>query len=556
MLDRKIVVSAIIAYFLLALYAVYLKFFPTIISPEISNILFTGFLIVLLGILVIQPFLLKTTAEFYCVLPQYLFFAFISRAIPTLRFAFQPLEDPYYFFISTLNIADYGTLQPVLSMWYGLTQQQLTWPDLHLIGASLMNLTGVHSIELLRYILPAMGVIFFLGVFLLTKEITSNTSIALLAGLFASASDSVLFYQSEYHSQGAAFVYFVFLLVLIIRFFSVPSLLNGSLMIVYALIFSLSHHFSSVFFGVFSIFILITFWFFQRYLSCYFISDESKKIHFLLSPWVLIAFLMIFSHIFKYPSFLIVVSDMMKYQIEPMGVLLTYGSTIPFAVTILNSTKYILLALAIISILYIYKSKNQKEIFCCIFLIGIILSGIVGTFIAFIPVDRLIGFYIPFAALFAALTLYRFHNDWFSGWSIDAKKILILVVSLTILLAGPLNFFAPALIYHDTPRDPYYWHSNDFSGLSTFGIPGYWIEEFVPTPSLFTTNGNIYSSYTFMIPYFYGRLPENAVRKITGPLPSGGYVILDSYAIRENPADGRFLKKSMIYGTGGFNVFL
>jgi len=489
----------------------YFKFFPVIISPIISDLLILGLLIILLGILVIQPFQLKTTFELYCILPQYLLFAFIIRAIPVLRLPYQPLADPYYYFISTLNVTDYGTLQPILTWWYGLVQQQLTWPDLHLIGAFIMNITGNQSIEILRYVLPVMGVFFFLGVFLLTKEITNNINIALLAGLFASTSDSVLFYQSEYHPQGIAYLYFVFLFVLIIRYFSVPSLLNGSLMIVYALIYSISHHFSSILLGLMSIFFVLAFWIFQRYSSPYFKFNDSGKFDFFLHPWILIAILMITNHIFRYPEFLRVVSDAMRYQIKPTATLVSYGSTVPIQQTILNSTKYLLLALAIISIIYIYRSKNKKEFFSFVIFIGVFICGIIGTFIAFVPVDRLIGFYVPFAALFAALTLFRFRNIWFTGLGMKIKYLLILVVSIMILIAGPLNFFAPGLIFHDSPKNSYYWNSDDFSGYSTYGIPGYWINSYISKSSTFFASGSSNTDFNYMIPYFYGHLPENNI---------------------------------------------
>jgi len=551
-LNKNLVLFSIIAYFLLVLYAVYFRFFPIIISPEISNCLLIGLLILLLGILIIQPFQLKTSVEFYLILPQYLIFAFITRALPTLRFTYQPLSDPYYYFISTLNIADYGTLQPVLSWWYGLTQQQLTWPNLHLIGSSLMNLTGIHSIEILRYLLPAMGVIFFLGVFLLIKEITSNNTVAILAGLIASTSDSVLFYQSEYHPQGLALVYFIFLLALVIRYFSTPSMLNGFLMIVYALVFSLSHHFSSVFFGLLSVFILLSFWLYQHYFSRYFKFNNSKHFNFFLLPWIIIAFLMLFSHIFNYPAFLKVVHEMMRYQFEPTGALFTYGSTIPLQVTILNSTKYLLLALAIISILYIYKSKNKKEFFCFIIFIGILISGVIGTFIAFIPVDRLIGFYIPFAALFAALTLYRFHNDWLTNWNVKVKKLLILFISLIILLAGPLNFFAPGLIFHDTPEDSYYWHSNDFSGFSSYGVPGEWIKGHISQKTSFYSHNN-----TVMIPYFYGQIPATVKSSDEKPAAGTDYLIYNIELMKQkNPqkSGSGIVAANQVYTIGKYGI--
>jgi hypothetical protein len=212
--------------------------------------------------------------------------------------------------------------------------------------------------------------------------------------------------------------------------------------------------------------------------------------------------LMLFLHIFKYPAFLKLVSNAIINEIKPPGTLITYGPDIPLEVTILNSTKYLLLILAIISIIFIYITKNKKEFFCFLIMSGILISGAIGTFVAFIPVDRLIGFYIPFTALFAALTLYRFYNNWLPKWNLKLKKLLILTVSLIILIAGPLNFFAPALIFHDSPKNPYYWHSNELSGLSVFGIPGNWIKKYIPERSSFSSYND-----TFMIPYFYGQIP-------------------------------------------------
>jgi len=501
-LNKNIIYYSIFAYFLLIICAIYFKFFPILISSNISNFFILLLFVILIGILIVQSFELKSNIELFFVLPQYLIFTFLIRAIPTLRLNYQPLSDPYYYFITTLNIADYGTLEPILSWWYGLTNQQLSWPALHIIGSTMMNLTNIHSIELLRYILPAIGVLFFIGVFLFTKIITNNINIAILAGLFASTSDSVLFYQSEYHPQGMAFVFFIFLFVLIIRYFSSPSLLNGSLMIMYAIIFSISHHFSSIFFFLLSIFILLTFLVFQIYFSRSFKFNSAIHFNFFFLPWIIFAMLMLFLHIFKYPAFLKLVSNAIINEIKPPGTLITYGPDIPLEVTILNSTKYLLLILAIISIIFIYITKNKKEFFCFLIMSGILISGAIGTFVAFIPVDRLIGFYIPFTALFAALTLYRFYNNWLPKWNLKLKKLLILTVSLIILIAGPLNFFAPALIFHDSPKNPYYWHSNELSGLSVFGIPGNWIKKYIPERSSFSSYND-----TFMIPYFYGQIP-------------------------------------------------
>jgi len=502
-LNRQLVLYSIVAYILLSFYAAYFKFFPTIVSSGFSNFLIIAVLTVLLGILVLEPFQLKTTNELYLVLPHYILFAFITRVLPTLRFTYQPLSDPYHYSICTLNIVDYGTLDPVLSWWYGQVQQQLTWPNLHLVGSFLMDLTGIHSIEFLRYVAPMGGTLFFLGVFLLAKEVTGNIKIALLAGLFAATGDSVIFYQSEYHPQGLAFVYFVFMIALLVRYFSRPTPMNGFLAIMCTIVFSLSHHFSSIFIGLLSAFIIFYIVFFDKKLSERFAFKNSRPLQKLLVLWIIIAVTAFFNHIFTYPAFWTIIRKTLdKSEVSPRGALLTMGSQVPLQVSFLNSMKYCLLLLGIISILYIYRSRNKKEFLCFLIVIGVVIAGVVGTFIAFIPVDRLIGFYIPIIALFAALTVYRFYNDWFVHWSKQLKLIIILGVSLMILLAGPLNFYAPALIFHDSSSNPYYWHSNDFSGFSTYGVPGDWIKDYTLQRSIFTIYNNL-----DMIPYFYGQNP-------------------------------------------------
>jgi len=330
--NRNIVLSSIIAYLLLSFYPVYFKVFPVIASSVFSNFLIIAVLIIILGILIIEPFLLKTTNELYLVLPQYILFAFITRALPTLRFTYQPLSDPYYYFICTLNVVNYGTLDPVLSWWYGIIQQQLIWPNLHLIGSFLMDLTGIHSIELLRYVLPMTGIFFFLGVFLLAKEVTGNTKIALLAGLFSATGDTVLFYQSEYHPQGLAFVYFVFLTAMMIRYYSRPKLVNGALMFTYVIAFSFSHHFSSMFISLLSMFIIIYIILFDKRFSKWFALKKIKSFELFLIPWIFIAITALYNHIFNYQVFLTIIRESLDKKWSPSEVLLATGPGVPLQV--------------------------------------------------------------------------------------------------------------------------------------------------------------------------------------------------------------------------------
>jgi hypothetical protein len=518
--ERKILYCSIVSFCLLALYAAYLRYFPVIISSTITNIGIITLVVALLAVLVYEPFVISRQIDTYILLPQYLLFVFLVRAATTLRLTYQPLADPNYYTICTFNIIDFGTLEPLYSWWYPQVQQQLSWPDLHILGSVLTQLTDIYSVDVLRLSTPMYGMLFFLGVFVLAYIITRRSSVAFLAGLFASTAESVIFYQAEYHPQGLALVFFVFLIVLIFKYLLTGSLKVAVLVLLYFLAFTFAHHFSSLFFGIFSIYMFAVLslprTIFVRVLR--FDPFSHRRVSSII--WLLASLLMFFNHFYRYSSFMDVVESSLNQRIAPMGELITGGADVPLQATLMNSTKYILLLLALVSVLYILKTRDENEFFSAILLFGVLFSGVIGTFIAFIPVDRLIGFYIPFAAIFASLTLIRFKETWFTRLRPSTKTTAVIAISLVILIAGPFNSMAPAIILHDLPKDPYYWHDNDFSAFSSFGIPGYWIKENVNPDTTFSTyNG------TYMIPFFYGRIPLNDVYQVSGTWISSDYIV-------------------------------
>lgn len=500
--DRKILFSSILAYGLLALFGVYLRYFPVILSPTFTNIVIIGLIVALLALLVYQPFQISRPLDTYIMLPQYLLFAFLVRAATTLRLTFQPLDDPNYYAICTFNINQFGTLDPLYSWWYPLIQQQLSWPDLHILGSTLMQITGIFSVDVLRLSSPMYGILFFLGVFLLARQVSLKTPVAFLAALFASTADSVIFYQAEYHPQGLAFVYFVFLIVLIYKYLLSGSSATAILVLICLVALSCSHHFSSLFLGIFGLYMVAILWLPRKLFVQVFGFNPLSHLKANSLFWLLTSILMFFNHLFTYSAFLDVLKSSMNQTIAPMGQLITMGINVPLQATLINSTKYILLLLALISILYVFKTRDENELFSAIIMFGIVLSGIIGTFIAFVPVDRLIGFYIPFAAIFASLALYRFKENWFVRVRPSSKTVAVIAISLVILVAGPFNSMPPAILLHDLPKDPYYWHSNDFSAFSTLGVPGFWIKDHVDKTASFTAYNN-----TYAIPFFYGEIP-------------------------------------------------
>lgn len=244
----RLKVIAIVTYLLLALLAIYFKQIPTIINTTISNSFIFMLVFALTLLLVYGTFLIKKTNDIYFLLPQSLIFTFIARAVPNLRLSYPPLHDPYFHFVSTLNVIEYGTLRPILGWWYSGIDTQLHWPDMHLITTALVEITNIDVMQFFRFQEPFLGIIFFMAVFLLTKTVTNNISVALLAGLFASINDIIIFYQSEYHPQGISIIYFVLLLYAFLKSRQVIDIRYRYISLIFGAVFITSHYFTPLFF--------------------------------------------------------------------------------------------------------------------------------------------------------------------------------------------------------------------------------------------------------------------------------------------------------------------
>ena len=207
--------------------------------------LFSLIFLIIYGILISN-----NSNEIYLFFIPSMIFAFVVRSIPNLVMSIQPLHDSYFYYTCSLNIIETGTITPFLTSWYSDINEQLQWPLMHILNASLFYMTNINLTLLLKFQEPFMGVIFFLGVFILAKVTTKNTKIAIIAALIATFTDSVIFYQAEYHPQGFAFVLFAFLLYAFIKSRIINKMSFRILTLIFALSFILSHHFSSIFLGL------------------------------------------------------------------------------------------------------------------------------------------------------------------------------------------------------------------------------------------------------------------------------------------------------------------
>ena len=510
--SARLKISAIISYILLGLLAIYFKFFPFNINSLLVNFFVCSSVIVFIGLMVYGLLMINKPKHVLYLMPQSLAFVFLARAVPNLRCSYPPLHDPYYHYVCSLNLLKYGTLQPLLNWWYPQIDMQLHWPNMHLINAALVKVTSCVEMQFFRFQEPLMGVILFLAVFILAKCVTknnANNAVSMLAALFVSLGDTIIFYQSEYHPQGLAFVYFTFLFYFYIKSRSQRNIFFTSLMILLIMVFALSHHFSSLLLGLLAIAYLVALF---ATGNLPFLRDRFPEIAGVVKKdytlWGIIAVVMLSYHFFGYFSFGKQILTALN-ESSPSASLITAGSQVPLQVTLLNAAKYVLLFLTLPSLVYLFKTKNINEYRCGLLLVCVLIGGVVGTFIIFSPIDRIVGFYMPFAAIFGALTVFRLKDEWLAA--INKKFVLsgLIFLASVPMVAGFFNSQSPAYFLQNSVSHPYYWYSNDLSSFNRYGVIGKWLNDYTSINSSYVAESD-----TMMIPFYYAEKSINNVRYI------------------------------------------
>ena len=504
---RRLTIIAIIACLLLIPLAAYFKYFPTIINSEVTNILIFLLVFLLTSLLVYGAFIIKKSTDIYFLLPQSLIFVFIARAVPNLRLSYPPLHDPYYHYVCTLNVLKYGTLEPILGWWYSGVDTQLHWPDMHLLTTALVHITDVDVMQVFRFQEPVLGMIFFLAVFILAKTVTNNDGVAMLSALFASLSSIIIFYQSEYHPQGLAIIFLILLLYAFIKSRSglIHNIYFRYVALIFCAVFVLSHYFTPLFLALIFIMYLMML-LMVRALSSYApVKDKIYKIAEDIESDDTFFIVVIVSALAYH---FVVYTKAVEEFIRMAGAgsvlqahLVSIGQPdVPLLTSILCASKWGLFILAAISILWIIKTKNTNEFRLAVFFICIVFAGVIGNHVIASPLDRLIGFYVPFAAVFGSLTLFRFRDAWFRGIQKNRKTIVAVLIASILITCGFFGSQTPAYFFQDSEINTYYWYSNRLPKMDEYKIAGEWTGKYIPQDS---TIGVEFDTRT--IPFFYGK---------------------------------------------------
>jgi hypothetical protein len=512
-LDRKIILILSASSILVATTAFYFKFFPTIVNPLISDLLITILIFVLSLLLVAGSFLVKTSTESLCMLLPCLMFTFIARIVMYLRLPYPPLWDPYAFLVAFLNIHDYHTLEPVLTWWLPELKGVLPWPLMLLITENLVLASGLDFTYLFRFQEPLLGTLFFLAIFILTKEVAKNDGAALLAGLFSSLASHVIFFQSEYHAQGLVFVLLAFLIYSIIRSLDSDHAVTYRII---ALLFvpaiALSHYFSSLFLAII-------------FASIVFVTNLMVLLKHRVKKWPIkivednqnnalfltIAISAVSYHIYSYSKHFeeyikIVFTTLHPYQAEIISV------ATPFPTNIIKNMRLALLSLALISIAYIWKTRDKKEFYLATFWLSFIIFSVIGNFLIWLEVGRITAFYETVTGVFGALTLFRFRDKWVKSIS-KSKKTVVAVLTASIIITCSFfgGTYVPAYYFKSFGIDDHYWCSNRLPNIGSYPPAGEWIKTYTSVEAKYVTDRDKYG-FTCSLVFFWGeRSPENIV---------------------------------------------
>ena len=284
------------------------------------------------------------------------------------------------------------------------------------------------------------------------------------------------------------------------------------------LVFAMSHHFSSLFIGLFALIYIVTIFILSKFnfLNDDFVNltDEIKNYNF----WILIAVSMLAYHIFVYFGFINgIISEALNGN--PQFSLLTYGGTIPIYVTITNSVKWIVFVLALPAIYYSYKHKNIKEFQFAILFLCFILAGILGSTLLEIPTDRIVMFFYPFAAFFAAITLFKLFDNFKRK---SHMHILLIGLVSIVLIAGVFGSQSPAYFFKDSGINTYYWSSNVLSSNNNLENAGSWIKDYTDSSQHYAVEFD-----TLSLTFYFGEIANFRDYDHGIPNTFNGYVVVN-----------------------------
>lgn len=498
------------------------------------------------GALVVAATQIETIADWALFAGHILIVGFLLRCISVLVLPYPPLFDGYFYFTTLLNIVEGNTLEPVYRLWYGGTRQQLNWPILQLITAQMHVWTGTSVEELFRFLPPAIGSLTFVIVSLVAFKALPDWRFASLAGLLGSTGDLVLYYQNEYHPQGLAVVYFMFLLLMLMYAGQIQRLGARLILLIVVATFAFSHHGSSL-----GLPLTLAPLVFLPVVAGRFnggIQGVLRRLSIpeIVSPRVFEAILLIKS--FRGMILLIITvcvtvhlyifSDILAFMtrdflatatgdISGVPSHLETRAVPPWWIIALRWAKYPLLLLSLMGFVFALRRPSTEKLLLIIptaVLMVVSLAGSSGT-------TRFLAFWYCLAAITAAWGLVLITKNWTGNLLLRA----IIVFGMCVyMLVGVVNQQIPAFVFEQLPRNVSVRYGNALPRTDRMALVGRWVANKTPESSRYATD---FSTHIGL--FFFGRIDDQAFINV-GSAPVD-FCYADYYIVDYELSDGGFL---------------
>jgi len=524
--DRRRFLAVLTVFFLTAsLLALYLRSFASIYNSVVTNAL----VVLLIAAAAITLFLASLRATTKHRTAAVLFaiglFAFLARAAAGIRLGVPFLHYSYFYAVSMENIYRYGTLSPALGWWYPQVDMELHWPAMQILTVTLSQFSGISPFWFVLYQEPLIGAATAVMVFMLARTVTGRDDLSLIAALFASSSDLLIYYQSEYHPQGFAILVLVLFLYVYLKSRSAHSLVLRTFPLVLAADLVFVHHFSAILIALVAIGFIPLSYFVDRL-------PDARSQGRTLTPsaaqdatlWVFVAVAVTSYFVFVYFSTL---QNFVRLLLEtqPNPVLVRQGEGVPLSATVFGGMKWVILLLALFGIAKWIRRANPLLNRLVVIFAVLLAGGAIANFVTGGPTDRLIALYAPVASVLAAVGVREvLVNKRMSRRPLLNTAFACAVAAL--LVGGILNVPFPAYYFQGLGENPYYWSSDDLSSVPLYSSTGTWITDFAPNGSVFTTEFD-----TRIVPFYFAHRPVSYIHYLSSDQAStpasmtGGFLL-------------------------------
>lgn len=415
-------------------------------------------------------------------------------------------HDGLFYFSVTESIIQTHALEVTsdLANWYPGASQLMEWPAMNIITTAIIVVTGVSPQMALQYLPPLSALPFLLLTWAVYRLIVGD-QLGLIAAYTTMMLDTMIYYQIQYHQQGFAILFVVFILWFIIRHTDLTARRSSILTVSIGIGSILAHRFTGgvIILLLFLIVSLGVIWkFLLRYSLDY--TPTTVRMERLARYTIIIGVIGILIHLFLSPGFTrsaimsITIALLEGAPPAPSSPGSISGKTMVtdhFPVMI----KFVVTALAIPTILSGLtgrESSNVEWLALATVSVGLLALPIVVLAIKATPRLVMIG-YLPLMGL-TFVTLQRLRNfRWLQG-DLPIGTLAIASVALMIILMGATAGSIPSHIDHKADL-----RSDGYHGITPIGdqapVAGTFINRYGDDDMTYAV-----TFWTRMIPLYYG----------------------------------------------------